>query len=102
MALIKKLMKESRFFVLVFSGPAEERETKPVIDLNMHNERIIHLHNEPLIRVASLIARSDFYLGNDSGISHLAGIMKRRGIVLFGPTDPSLATTWGVIRSLQV
>ena len=89
-ALIKLLLKESRFFVLVFSGPAEERETERLLsDLQMHSERIIHLHNQPLIRAAALLAQSDFYLGNDSGISHLAGIMKRRGIVLFGPTDPA-------------
>jgi len=101
MALIKKLMKESRFYVLVLSGPAEERETKRLLsDLTMHNERIIHLHNELLIRVASLIVRSDFYLGNDSGISHLAGIMKRRGIVLFGPTDPALWRPLG--ESLEI
>jgi len=100
-ALIKMLMKESRFFVVVFSGPAEDRKTKYLLSgLEMHRERIIHLHNEPLVRVASLIARSDFYLGNDSGISHLAGIMKCRGIVLFGPTDPALWRPLG--ESLEV
>jgi hypothetical protein len=90
-ALIKMLTRQPRFVVLVFSGPAEDQKTEYLLSgLEMHTERIIHLHNEPLIRVASLIARSDFYLGNDSGISHLAGILKCRGIVLFGPTDPSL------------
>lgn len=100
-ALIRMLLKESRLFVLVFSGPAEDGETEyQLSNLEMHSERIIHLHNQPLIRVASLIAQSDFYLGNDSGISHLAGVMKRRGIVLFGPTDPELWRPLG--ESLEV
>jgi len=100
-ALIKMLAREPRFLVLVFSGPAEDRKTEYLLSgLKMHTERIIHLHNEPLIRVASLIARSDFYLGNDSGISHLAGILKCRGIVLFGPTDPELWRPLG--ESLEV
>jgi hypothetical protein len=30
---------------------------------------------------------SDYFIGNDSGISHLAGTVQCRGIALFGPTD---------------
>jgi heptosyltransferase III len=30
----------------------------------------------------------DIYIGNDSGFSHLAGLLGRRAVVLFGPTDP--------------
>ena len=90
-ALIRMIMREPRFFVLVLSGPAEDRETVSLLSaLGIHSDRIIHMHNEPLIRTASLLALSDFYLGNDSGISHLAGILQCRGIVLFGPTDPGL------------
>jgi len=35
---------------------------------------------------AALIASAPRYVGNDSGISHLAGVLGRRGAVLFGPT----------------
>ncbi len=99
--LIRLLVMDPRFYVLILSGPAEERETIGLpSDLAMHNKRIIHLHNEPLIRVATMIERSNFYLGNDSGISHLAGIMKCRGVVLFGPTDPSIWRPLG--ESLEI
>jgi ADP-heptose:LPS heptosyltransferase len=30
------------------------------------------------------------YLGNDSGVSHLAGLCGARSIVLFGPTNPQV------------
>ena len=36
--------------------------------------------------VAALIASAPWYVGNDSGMSHLAGLLGRRGVVLFGPT----------------
>ncbi len=35
---------------------------------------------------AALIASAPWYVGNDSGMSHLAGLLARRGAVLFGPT----------------
>lgn len=38
--------------------------------------------------VTALLERSLVYLGNDSGISHLAGAVGVRTVVLFGPTEP--------------
>jgi heptosyltransferase III len=39
--------------------------------------------------VAALLGFADAYLGNDSGISHLAGAVGTPGVVLFGPTAPA-------------
>jgi ADP-heptose:LPS heptosyltransferase len=41
-----------------------------------------------LAQVAAALARSLIYLGNDSGISHLAGAIGVRALALFGPSDP--------------
>ena len=41
-----------------------------------------------LPQVVALLRRCSLYVGNDSGISHLAGGVGARGVVLFGPTDP--------------
>ncbi len=43
-----------------------------------------------LVDVAQLLARARGYLGNDSGVSHLAGLVGVPGVALFGPTDPAL------------
>jgi len=43
-----------------------------------------------LPQVVALLRRSRFYIGNDSGISHLAGAVGTAGMVLFGPTDPAV------------
>lgn len=48
------------------------------------------------LRVADLrelawyLAHAAYYVGNDSGVSHLAGAAGARGTVLFGPTDPAV------------
>jgi heptosyltransferase-2/heptosyltransferase-3 len=42
----------------------------------------------PLAELATVLGRVDLYVGNDSGISHLAAAVGAPGVVLFGPTDP--------------
>jgi ADP-heptose:LPS heptosyltransferase len=41
-----------------------------------------------VMEVAALLSIADLYLGNDSGISHLAAAVGAFGVALFGPTDP--------------
>ncbi|MAS92310.1 MAG: hypothetical protein CMO55_03860 [Verrucomicrobiales bacterium] len=43
-----------------------------------------------LTDLASLYRSIDFYLGHDSGISHLAASAGSKGLLLFGPTNPSI------------
>lgn len=43
-----------------------------------------------LPQVASLLRAAALYLGNDSGVSHLAAALGARGVVLFGPSDPAV------------
>jgi heptosyltransferase-3 len=49
--------------------------------------RLEHLRLEDL---AARLAGCRAYLGNDSGVSHLAGLCGARSVVLFGPTSPSV------------
>ena len=44
----------------------------------------------PLRVLAALLARADAYVGNDSGVTHLAAASGAPTIALFGPTDPRL------------
>ena len=37
--------------------------------------------------LAAVLARATLYVGNDSGVSHLAGAVGAAGVVLFGPTS---------------
>jgi ADP-heptose:LPS heptosyltransferase len=46
--------------------------------------------NLPLEELAARLAGCNAYVGNDSGVSHLAGLCGARTVVLFGPTSPAV------------
>ena len=46
----------------------------------------------PLLKVAALLARCTFFLGNDSGIMHLADAVGLPTLTIFGPSRPGV---WG-------
>jgi ADP-heptose:LPS heptosyltransferase len=52
--------------------------------------RLDRLEQAPLDELASRLAGCRAYLGNDSGVSHLAGLCGARALVLFGPTSPEV------------
>ena len=64
-------------------GPVEE-ERGGVDRLSRHCVTVSGLR---LAQLAALIAGSDLYLGNDSGVSHLAAAVSVRTVALFGPSD---------------
>src|SRR4029077_16556582 len=66
--------------VATIAGPAEAGEP-PALGAP-------EVRDWPLVDLALVLARAALYLGNDSGVSHLAGAVGAAGVVLFGPTDP--------------
>lgn len=70
--------------VVVLQGPAEDER-----GVNLPGDLVVR--EESLVRVAAVLRRARFYLGNDSGVSHLAAVAGARGLALFGPSDPA---TW--------
>ena len=50
-------------------------------------ERILHLQDFPLRKVIALLWASRLYIGNDSGIKHLACALGTPTLTLFGPED---------------
>jgi ADP-heptose:LPS heptosyltransferase len=67
---------------LILLGPAEDQEEEKWKKYGRVEKTL------SLLQVAAILSRADLYLGNDSGISHLAGAVGARGVVLFGPTNP--------------
>lgn len=77
--------------LLFLTGPTEEPDVADeILGFARRHKGVVHVRNEPLIMVAGLLANSDLYLGNDSGITHLAAAVNVRVVVLFGPSDPFL------------
>ncbi|HNR98693.1 MAG TPA: glycosyltransferase family 9 protein [Planctomycetota bacterium] len=44
----------------------------------------------PLVALAGLLMRAGLYVGNDSGITHVAGALGTPTVAVFGPSDPAL------------
>lgn len=74
--------KHKKGIVLILLGPAEEEEAERWSEVAETEDDL------SLLQVATLLSRADAYLGNDSGLSHLAGAVGARGVALFGPTSP--------------
>jgi ADP-heptose:LPS heptosyltransferase len=69
-------------------GPAEAGDE----ELREMGERVGTVAEElPLSTLAGLLARCRAYVGNDSGVTHLAAAVGAPTVALFGPTDPA---TW--------
>jgi len=99
--LVEKLINRRTCRIIFLTGPAEEPEVADDVHGFAHrHKRVAHMRNEPLIMVACLLAACDLYVGNDSGISHLAAAVSGKAIVLFGPTDPLLWRPLG--KGIQV
>jgi ADP-heptose:LPS heptosyltransferase len=75
--------------VLLIHGPAERHWIRPIAKIS---PAITQLDSPDLSRLASILARCSLYIGNDSGITHLAAALGTPAIALFGPTDPAI---WG-------
>ena len=68
---------------LVLIGPVEEERG----DMERLQGACLAARGLSLAQIAALLKRSDLYLGNDSGISHLAGAVGTQSVVLFGPSN---------------
>lgn len=87
--VIERLWQQGRA-VLVVGGPADgerlaylqQRLVPPAPGL------LAMLEGAPLIDVARQLQQCRCYLGNDSGITHLAAMLGLPTIALFGPSDP--------------
>ncbi len=73
--------------LLVIEGPAEEGITESIAQ-QLQAGRVIAVRSLPLRLVASLLVQCKVFVGNDSGIAHLAAGLGVSSIVLFGPTLP--------------
>ncbi|MCL5024577.1 MAG: glycosyltransferase family 9 protein [Nitrospirae bacterium] len=91
LALAERLLKRPDSLVVIFSGPAEETRLKEDMDGFVRgHERTVHVQDRELALVAALLGSCALYVGNDSGITHLAAAVKTPVIALFGPTDPCI------------
>ncbi|MBI5641217.1 MAG: glycosyltransferase family 9 protein, partial [Nitrospirae bacterium] len=91
--LIRRLCSDRLYHVQIIFGPAEEDLSAKLWSLIPENGfSAVIIRDKTVAEVASLLKRSSFYIGNDSGITHLAAVLGIPSIAIFGPTDHEV---WG-------
>jgi ADP-heptose:LPS heptosyltransferase len=83
LALVKWWHEAVDGVVVLLTGPVEEERG----GVERLRASCLVASDLTLSQAAALLARSDVYLGNDSGITHLAAAAGARTIALFGPSN---------------
>ncbi|QTA92470.1 glycosyltransferase family 9 protein [Desulfonema magnum] len=81
---VETALRSDRFMPEFILGPAEHFLAKSLQD---HQNRIVHTISD-LTELVSLLKIAGGFIGNDSGVSHLAAFMGLPAVAVFGPSDP--------------
>jgi hypothetical protein len=87
--LLAEILSEKGLQVVFLMGPAEKErfDQKAIEEINTAAKCISGLDLTALLQV---IACGDLFIGNDSGITHLAAGIGTKTLAVFGPTNPVL------------
>jgi heptosyltransferase-3 len=88
-AAVARDLAGDRHWLLVL-GPAEEKGATPLATL----PGAVPVRCLPVRVLGALLAEAGLFVGNDSGVSHLAAAAGAPTLALFGPTDPA---TWSPV-----
>jgi heptosyltransferase-2 len=114
-------------YVLILPGSGSARKNWPVENFARLAERIQLIHRVLIVlgpsdtglapsfqgralsimadlelgEVAGIASEARCFIGNDSGVSHLAAAAGARGLVIFGPTDPKRWCPLGEVKIIQ-
>lgn len=83
------LTRDPRPQLLVVGGEADGTQVE-ALRAAWSGAPIVVARELPLPQLAAVLARASFFLGHDSGISHLAAAVGVPAVLLFGPTDPGI------------
>ena len=96
-------LKKLRF--LIVGSKEEEEEYYNQLSSNLEEEIIINFMGRSLIETFAILSYCKLFIGNDSGLMHLAASSNIPTIGLFGPTKDSLYAPFGdrchVIRTKE-
>ena len=90
--LSEKLIEINGAKIILPIGPADGKMVHEFIGL-MNSEAVIPIANLPLNELAAILKKCNVYVGNDSGITHVAAAVGVPVVALYGPTNPQV---WGV------
>lgn len=84
LALVEQLSADRPW--LLVEGPADEVAAATLLS----HPRAVRARGLSVRVLGAVLARAGLYVGNDSGVSHLAAAFGAPTLALFGPTDPAV------------
>ena len=75
--------------VLLVSGPADQQITRQVVQ-EMKPRKPLVVENFSLTRLAAILHKCQGFVGNDSGITHIASAVGTPTVAVFGPSAPRI------------
>ena len=81
--------------VAVFGAPSEREAARPVLEAIPAARRIDLVGTVDLLTATACLRRCALYIGNDSGLMHLAAAAGIPTLGLFGPSRPENYAPWG-------
>ncbi len=79
--------------VVLIEGPADREVSQAVA--SRISIPLPRLRDVSLVSVMGVLSQCDAFLGNDSGLTHVATALGLPTVAVFGPTDPAI---WGLRR----
>jgi heptosyltransferase III len=83
--------------VALLAGPAD----RAAVDAVLARIDLPVLENLPPRTLAAVLSHAALYIGNDSGVTHLAALVGAPTLALFGPTDPASWSPLGRVRIIR-
>jgi len=86
--------------IALFGGPGDEAKAQAVSS-GLSQRTVIDLTGKlDLVEAAACLQQARLFVGNDSGLMHIAAAAKTATLGLFGPTDERLYAPWGEAAEL--
>ena len=85
--LCERLYRELNAKIILFGG-SDDKGRVSEIEANTKQRLITAVGETDLMQMAALIERCHIFVGNDSGIMHIAAIVKTPIVAIFGPGRP--------------
>jgi heptosyltransferase-3 len=86
-ALIGQFLKKQDAHIAVFAAPEERASIQSVLEAIPEDKRIDLVGRLSLLEIAACLKRCRTFVGNDSGLMHMAAASGVPTIGLFGPSD---------------
>lgn len=81
--------------VAVLGGPGEADQAAPVLDAVPEDRRVNLVGTVDLVTLAACLKQARLYIGNDSGLMHMAAAAGAPTLGLFGPSRHQWYRPWG-------